>query len=431
MFPPRKPVAAAATAAGDPAKVSPPNLAYHLQPVSTAQYPMPQRMDTVTSNGGKFSVSPASSIHEDDDEDLYGLGGAAGKEMGFTPSPTRYRSTAQVQGGWVGGGSARGTAAAAGRQSDPKALALWQTRPEPNDIPLPAPPHWRGSRDLQELADARLRTTQSGQAPSRTSYGPAPVLASVPEPAPAVIAAGNEITPAAPSVPWQSRREERTPPGQHNGRQNLEQGGVRSDSAGPFMHYEDIDYFGPEAESEPKDESQVDGALPRADTFPELPEILDRPRARRSWDRQRRRRRKIDPGPRGPGGRGKRREGGGFGAFWRYCVNWLPEILCCLLGIACFAIIIAVLKTYDGRGLTDWPLTVSLNTLVAFLAAICQVALSVPLTEGLSQLKWNSFARGEKPLADFQTFEDAKRWPLVGSAILLCKRKGRCEKTRP
>jgi hypothetical protein len=112
-------------------------------------------------------------------------------------------------------------------------------------------------------------------------------------------------------------------------------------------------------------------------------------------------------------------------------VNWLPEILCCLLGIACFAIIIAVLKTYDGRGLTDWPRTVSLNTLVAFLAAICQVALSVPLTEGLSQLKWNSFARGEKPLADFQTFEDAKRWPLVGSAILLCKRKGRCEKTRP
>ncbi|KAK4132539.1 hypothetical protein BT67DRAFT_385374 [Trichocladium antarcticum] len=111
-------------------------------------------------------------------------------------------------------------------------------------------------------------------------------------------------------------------------------------------------------------------------------------------------------------------------------MDWLPEILCCLLGVACFAIIVAVLRTFEGRGLTDWPLTVSLNTLVAFLVAICHVALAVPLTEGLSQLKWNSFARGKKPLADFQTFEDAKRSP-VGSAILLCKRKGRWGRLTP
>jgi hypothetical protein len=89
-----------------------------------------------------------------------------------------------------------------------------------------------------------------------------------------------------------------------------------------------------------------------------------------------------------------------------------------------------VLKTYDGRALADWPLSVSLNTLVAFLAAICQVALAVPLSEGLAQLKWNSFARGEKPLADFQAFEDARRGGPVGSAVLLCRRKGRCGWTR-
>jgi hypothetical protein len=105
-------------------------------------------------------------------------------------------------------------------------------------------------------------------------------------------------------------------------------------------------------------------------------------------------------------------------------VRWLPEISGCFLGIVCLAVIVAVLKTFDGRGLTDWPLTVSLNTVVAFLTTICQVALAVPLTEGLSQLKWNSFARGEKPLADFQTFDDARRGP-VRSAMLLYRRKGR------
>jgi hypothetical protein len=106
-------------------------------------------------------------------------------------------------------------------------------------------------------------------------------------------------------------------------------------------------------------------------------------------------------------------------------MDWLPEIVCCLLSIVCLVSIAVVLKTYDRRGLADWPLTVSLNTLIAFLTAICQVAVTVPLTEGLSQLKWNSFARGEKPLAHLQTFEDAKRGP-VGSAVLLCRRKGRC-----
>ncbi|KAK4105368.1 hypothetical protein N658DRAFT_416829 [Parathielavia hyrcaniae] len=106
-------------------------------------------------------------------------------------------------------------------------------------------------------------------------------------------------------------------------------------------------------------------------------------------------------------------------------MGWLPELVCCCLSIACLVVIVVLLKTYDGRRLADWPLSVSLNTLIAFLAAICQAALTVPLTEGLSQLKWNSFARGEKPLAELQTFEDAKRGP-VGSAVLLCKRRGRC-----
>jgi hypothetical protein len=203
------------------------------------------------------------------------------------------------------------------------------------------------------------------------------------------------------------------------------------------MHYEDLDYFipAPEREQVPKDETQVYAAgAPRADTFPPIPDGMNRPKARRSWDRQRKRRRKKAR-PTGSlvveGGGGGRGEGGGgrkCPAILQYCLHWLPEILCCLLGVVCLATIVAVLNKFDGRGLTEWPLTVSLNTVVAFLTAICQVALAVPLTEGLSQLKWNSFARGEKPLVDFQIFEDAKRGP-VGNAMFLCRRKGRCVRT--
>jgi len=109
----------------------------------------------------------------------------------------------------------------------------------------------------------------------------------------------------------------------------------------------------------------------------------------------------------------------------RCCRDWLPEVVCCVVGVVCFVGVAVVLKVFDGRGLAEWPLAVSINTLVAFLVAVGQVALAVPLTEGLSQLKWNSFARGERRLVDFQTFEDAKRGP-VGSAGLLWRRKGRC-----
>ena len=447
----------------DPAFVSPPDLRYPMQPVNTGmgQHPIPQRMDTVVSSEGKFSVSPASSIHENDD----GYGGKKkDDELWFTPSPIRTRTTTQGFGGWFGGlgrsgrgGGPTDTNATQRHdntrqqremppapqpqpqpqpQSQPQAQALapslWRTRPDPDDIPLPAPAHWRGSRELQELNDARARASQAGRPPTTTAYAPVPVLSPVLEPAPAVAptTAPDEITPAL-SVPWEVRPEEPRPSGQQNRGQQRPSPGqeVRSDSTGPFMHYEDIGYFGPEIGSEPKDESQVEAAVPRADTFPDIPEGMNRPKARRSWDRQRKRRRKMGLGGGGPGDGRKRRDGGRFGAFWRYCMHWLPEIICGLLSIACLAIIVAVLKTYAGRGLADWPLSISLNTVITFLTAICQVALSVPLTEGLSQLKWNSFARGEKPLADFQTFEDAKRGPL-GCAMFLCGRKGRCGQTR-
>jgi Protein of unknown function (DUF3176) len=47
------------------------------------------------------------------------------------------------------------------------------------------------------------------------------------------------------------------------------------------------------------------------------------------------------------------------------------------------------------------------------------------LTEGLSQLKWNSFARGERSLLDFQIFDAAARTPLGGLKLLITG-KGRC-----
>lgn len=261
--------------------------------------------------------------------------------------------------------------------------------PGPNDIPLVTPQQSQVSREQQELAEARARSALSGHFPTVTSYGPAPVpeeddISIRPMPLP--------FSPVSPS----------------------------RNSQGPFMHYEDVAYFDPE--SEPKDETDVG---PRSGSFPAIPKGMNRPKARRSWDRQRKRRMKNGT-PNGDDSFVATEKVWWSlpGEYGECCVSWAPELLWSLLSVICFAAIVVIFKRHDGQGLPGWPLGISLNTLIAFLEAICRVALIAPLTEGLAQLKWNWFARGERTLADFNVFDDAVRGP-VGNAKLIYKRKGR------
>ncbi|KAF4439717.1 hypothetical protein FACUT_3933 [Fusarium acutatum] len=51
-------------------------------------------------------------------------------------------------------------------------------------------------------------------------------------------------------------------------------------------------------------------------------------------------------------------------------------------------------------------------------------SMVIPVSEGLSQLKWNAFARSQRPLDDLKTFDQASRGPF-GSLLLLSKTRGR------
>ncbi|KAK0730392.1 hypothetical protein B0H67DRAFT_30559 [Lasiosphaeris hirsuta] len=270
----------------------------------------------------------------------------------------------------------------------------WPT-PSPNDIPLATPEQWQGSREQQELAEARARSALSGHFPTVTSYGPAPV--------------SDEDDIGIRPIPLSSSPVSPT-----------------RNSHGPFMHYEDVAYFDPE--SEPKDETDVG---PRSGSFPAIPEGVNHPRARRSWDRQRKRRMKKAPPNGYDSAMATERAWWPLSSGYRECcISWAAELLWSLLSVICLAAIIAILKRHDGQGLPGWPLGISLNTLIAFLEAICRVALITPLTEGLAQLKWNWFARGERILADFGIFDDAVRGP-VGNAKLIYGRRGRYDHSLP
>jgi hypothetical protein len=178
--------------------------------------------------------------------------------------------------------------------------------------------------------------------------------------------------------------------------------------SGPFMHYEDFAHFDPNKETAVPAPRRLDDA--------EVFSLEGSKRSRIPWKRKNRRKQApLHPGKESEAHKGPNRSG---------VTDWIPEIVWCLLSILCLAAVTVVLKIYDGRPFSDWPLAISLNALVAFLTSLCQAAFVVPVLEGLAQLKWNWFARADRPLTDLQLFDDAGRSP-VGAARLLVTARGR------
>ncbi|KAK5997431.1 hypothetical protein PT974_02787 [Cladobotryum mycophilum] len=103
---------------------------------------------------------------------------------------------------------------------------------------------------------------------------------------------------------------------------------------------------------------------------------------------------------------------------------WMPEIWCCILAIVLLVVLAITLSLFDGQCLPDWPLGFTVNTAVALLSTVCRTAVVIPIAEGISQLKWNWFVTGQRPVRDIHVFDQASRGPW-GSLMLLTKVRGR------
>ncbi|KAK4169790.1 hypothetical protein QBC43DRAFT_198702 [Cladorrhinum sp. PSN259] len=95
---------------------------------------------------------------------------------------------------------------------------------------------------------------------------------------------------------------------------------------------------------------------------------------------------------------------------------WMLEVLCILGGLSAFAAIVVVLAIFDQQQLPNWPLKISLNTLLALLAILAKAAFMVPVSTAISQAQWSWFSQ-PRPLHHFQLMDQASRGP-VGSAKL-------------
>jgi hypothetical protein len=85
--------------------------------------------------------------------------------------------------------------------------------------------------------------------------------------------------------------------------------------------------------------------------------------------------------------------------------------------------IIATISRTDGEPLSQWPLHLSVNTLIAAFSVLIKASCALVLAEGISHTKWTSF-RQPQSLRSFQAHDLASRGPW-GAAILLRHDLGR------
>lgn len=91
--------------------------------------------------------------------------------------------------------------------------------------------------------------------------------------------------------------------------------------------------------------------------------------------------------------------------------SWAPELVWCLLSVALLMGLVMVLSSFDDKPLPKLPLGLTLNTIVAILATTSRAVTVFLVGRGISQLKWNQFVGGHKPLINLQVFDDASRGP--------------------
>lgn len=82
-----------------------------------------------------------------------------------------------------------------------------------------------------------------------------------------------------------------------------------------------------------------------------------------------------------------------------------------------------VLAIYNGQLMPSWPLGITLNSFLALFTSVAELALLVPIMEGVGQLRWQWFAKAPRQLTDFDLFDQASRGGF-GSLKLLVSFKG-------
>jgi len=92
--------------------------------------------------------------------------------------------------------------------------------------------------------------------------------------------------------------------------------------------------------------------------------------------------------------------------------SWTLEFLSLLLSVVALAGAVVLVVYFNQRPITEWPIALSLATVVSVLASIARTSLAFAMSAGIAQGKWNWFAARPDKLIAFDRFEDASKGPF-------------------
>ncbi|KAI0432039.1 hypothetical protein F5Y09DRAFT_354396 [Xylaria sp. FL1042] len=104
--------------------------------------------------------------------------------------------------------------------------------------------------------------------------------------------------------------------------------------------------------------------------------------------------------------------------------SWIPEIIAVMVALGAVGSIMGVLVQFNGRALPEWPYYITLNALIAVLAAVTTAAMNISLQNSMSQLKWIRFKESQTRLSDMEAFDEASRGTWGAIKLLFTFRGG-------
>lgn len=101
----------------------------------------------------------------------------------------------------------------------------------------------------------------------------------------------------------------------------------------------------------------------------------------------------------------------------RVFASWVYELLVVLVCLATTVTIVVILGREDGKPLTAWSSSISLNTVIATLGTIARTTLAFAISSCIGQQKWSWFRKNSDQLIAFERFDEASKGPLGGTRL--------------
>ncbi|KAE9365152.1 hypothetical protein N431DRAFT_563141 [Stipitochalara longipes BDJ] len=102
------------------------------------------------------------------------------------------------------------------------------------------------------------------------------------------------------------------------------------------------------------------------------------------------------------------------GSFLDY---WWKAIIACIFMVCALMAIILILALHQDRPLPNWPLTITINSLVSIMVVILKSSMLAIVASGLAQTKWLWFEK-PRPLSQYSTYDKASVGPPEAAQLL-------------